>query len=283
MIHILLFVLLALPQGQDQAPLTAQTILDGHRQGISAQALLAVIDTAAAVAPASEADLAALQQAGVPAEVIERFKARVSAPAATAGLDDPRLKDIVRLVKAGLSEDLVISQIMNSNETYKPSVNDLLYLKENQVPESVVRALIQTQSRPAGAVKGSGTTPAPGVEVKALTEPKTFQPLLHMKGFPKKNASGSLILKEGRLEWLNEKKPEKNFSLKISAVKTIWLECSPRSQGNFCYEIGLATFNKDTYSFRDSNWETGVNTQILELYNTMKQYYPQIIFQENVK
>jgi hypothetical protein len=272
MIHVLLLVFLAFPQGQDPAPLTAQTILDGHRQGISAQALLAVIDAAAAVA--TDADLAALQQAGVPAEVIERYKARAAAPvpAATAGPDDGRLKDIVRLVKAGLSEDLVVSQIMNSGESYKPSVNDLLYLKENQVPESVLRALIVTQSRSAASV-----------QAKAQDDSRSFQPLLLMKGFMKKDAPGVLMLRDGRLEWLNAKKPEKNFSLQVSALKTIWLVCSPRPQGNFCYEIGLGTFNKDTFSFRDTQWKTGTNTQVLELYNMIKAHYPFIIFQENIK
>ena len=287
MICFMLLILLTLSPGQDQTPLTAQTILDGHREGISPQALIAVIDAATAVAPATDAELAAMQQSGVPPEVIERFKTRAAvssaAPAQTAGPDDPRLKDIIRLVKAGLSEDLVISQIMTSGEGYKPSVNDLLYLKQNQVPESVIRALIQTQGRPAGAGKAGAIEQEAGFEVKPLTGPKTFEPLLLMKGFFKKNAQGSLTLKENRLEWLNTKKPEKNFSLQLSALKTIWLECSPRPQGNFCYEIGLGTFNKDTYSFRDSTWETGTNAKILELYNIMKQHYPQIIYQENIK
>ena len=280
MIPILLVLMLAFPQAQDRPALTAQNIIEAYRQGISVPALLATIDSAAKVAPATEADLAAMRQAGVPAEVIERYQARSAGQAAqvpqnvASGPEDPRLKDVVRLVKAGLSEDLVINQILFSGEVYRPSVSDLLYLKDNQVPESVIRALLQTKDKAEVAKNGP--------EAKTLSEPKTFLSLIQMKGFMKKNAPGTLTLKEGQLEWVDGKNLEKNFQLQLSAIRMVWLECSPRAQGNFCYEINLETFNGDNFRFRDASWKTGVNTQISALYDTLKTYYPQIIFQEKV-
>ena len=63
----------------------------------------------------------------------------------------------------------------------------------------------------------------------------------------------------------------------------VWLECSPRAQGDFCYEINLETFNGDNFRFCDASWKTGVNTQIFALSETLKTYYPQIIYKEKVK
>jgi len=291
MIALLMNLILLLPQQGGHTPLTAQTLLDAHRQSATTQALLSAIESATVLAAPSEEELKALAQAGVAPEVIQKFKDK-SAASATPGAsaaqnptpapqpalpDDARLKDIVRLVKSGLSEDVVMQQIRYSGESYKPSVNDLIFLQSNQVPESVIRELIQTHSRGLAA-KDEPKSPA---IVKDAVQ--TFQPLLYMKGFLKKNAAGSLTLKEGRIEWLDTKDPGRNYAIQMSAVKTVWLDCSPRPQGNFCFAISLGTFNGDTYSYRDLNWEAGGNTQILALSNALKTNYPQIVFQENTK
>lgn len=284
LIFLMNFILL-LPQQGQPSPLTAQSILDAHKQGVSTQALLAALDGAAAVTAPSEEELKMLIQAGVAPEVIQKLKDKSAPPptekpistAPGTAPDDPRLLDIARLVKSALSEDVVIQQIRYSGESYKPSVNDLLYLKGNQVPESVIQELIQTHSR------GLVSKEEPKASPKPKEEAQVFQPLLFKQGFLKANATGSLSLKEGRLEWLDAKKSENNYAIQVSAVKTVWLDCSPRPQGNFCYEISLRTFNGDTYSFYDFNWETGGNAQILALYNALKKDYPQIIFQENTK
>jgi hypothetical protein len=283
MIHFLLLVLLAVPQQTAEAPLSAAKIIAAHQAGAQAQMLEQLIDSSTALALPSESELQQMAQAGVPAEVIQKFKTKAfPAPALTTQQaiqpEDARLIDIVKLVKAGLSEDLIVQQIKYAGLVYKMSVNDLIYLKENKIPESIIGELIRTNSTAFNKKEESATK-----EIKAKQESNTFQPLLYMRGALKKNASGTLMLKEGRFEWLDSKKSDKNYSLQVSSIKTAWLNCSPRPQGNFCFELSLGLFNDDTYSYRDFSWEAGGNTQILALFSTLKENYPQIIFQENVK
>ena len=252
------------------SPLTAQQVLEAHRAGVSTQGLLNMIATNPTVAPATDADLLALTRAGVPAAAVDAFRTRMaSAPAPAANPEDPRLTDIVRLVRSGLSEELILKQVRSSGQTYKLSIGDLIYLKDKQVPETIISELIATSTAP----------PAPPVAAK----PAAFGPLLHMTGFLHKDAPGTLSLKAGSLEWLDGKKVERNFALEIASIKTAWLLCSPRPEGNFCYASGLELFNGDKYEFRDFSWESGGNAQVLALFEALKKGHPQIIFHEQVK
>ena len=268
MVSLLLAFTLFFQTAPSAAPLTAQQLLEAHQAGISAQGLLNMIAANDAIAPTSEADLLALSEGGVPTSVVDAFRARLAPPALPAISEDTRLADIVQLVRSGLSEDLIIRQIVSSGQVYKLSSTDLIYLKNNQVPEKIIDALIST-----GA----------GAAAQAAAKPAVFGPLFRMQGFPRKDAPGNLNYKEGRLVWLDDKKMDRNFSMEIASIKTVWLECSPRPQGNFCYALGVGLFSGDHHEFRDFSWEGGSNTQILALFNTLKKAYPQIIFHEKVK
>jgi hypothetical protein len=254
---------------QGPSPLTPQQVLEAHRAGLSSEGIVNMINAQASVAPATDAELAALAQAGVPADAVEAYRAclRPAAPS-QKGPEDPRLADIVRLVRAGLSEELIVRQVRASGEVYKLSIADLIYLKDQQVPEAIISALIAT---------------SPAAPPSAAARPSAFGPLLQMKGFMKKDAPGTLNLREGRLEWLDGRKPERNFAVEIASIKASWLECSPRPQGNFCYAIGIELFNGDTYEFRDLTWENGDNAQIQALSTALKKGYPQIIYHERVQ
>jgi hypothetical protein len=254
---------------QSPSPLTPQQVLEAYRAGLSSEGIVNMIQAQAAVAPATEAELAALAQAGVPPEAIEAYRARLrSAAPLPKGPEDPRLADIVRLVRAGLSEELIVRQVRASGEAYKLSIADLIYLKEQQVPEAIIAALIAT---------------SPATPPAAAVPPSAFGPLLQMKGFLKRDAPGTLNLREDRLEWLDGKEPERNFAVEIASIKACLLECSPRPQGNFCYAIGIELFNGDTYEFRDLTWEKGDNAQILALSTALKKGFPQIIYHERVQ
>jgi len=251
------------------ASLTAQQVLDAHQAGVSAQGLMNMITANPTIIPATDAELLALAQAGVPPAVVDAFRAPLTSPPSAAPVPtDARLMDILKMVRSGLSEDLIIRQIVASDQPYKLSAEDLIYLKNNQVPDPILSALISS---------GAGSA------AKAAAQPATFGPLFWMKGFPRKDATGTLDYKEGRLIWLDDKKMDRNFSLEITSIKTAWLECSPRPQGNFCYALGLGQFNGDRFEFRDFSWEGGGNTQILNLFETLKKAYPQIIYHEKVK
>lgn len=48
--------------------------------------------------------------------------------------DNPKLVTLVRAVQAGTSESLLIDQIKQTGVTQRPSLNDLIYMKDNRVP-----------------------------------------------------------------------------------------------------------------------------------------------------
>ncbi len=124
--------------------LTVAEVVAAHRAGAPVEGILRLIRDAPAVVAPGPADLARLRDAGVPEEVIRAMVAR-TAPAPTAAPsrpDDPRLADVVRLVRAGLSDALVCEQVRRSGVRYRPSANDLVYLKENGVPEPVIEAVM---------------------------------------------------------------------------------------------------------------------------------------------
>jgi hypothetical protein len=129
---------------------------------------------------------------------------------------------------------------------------------------------------PSGGVAVTPVIALPG-------QPLMFEPLVRMTSALKKDRMGTFGVKDNRVEWYDSKESKNNFSLFGNVLKTVWLECEPRAQGNFCFEIGMNTLTGETYRFRDMNWEKGDNTHIMQLYQTLKARYPQIVFQEKVK
>jgi len=310
--------------------LTVSQVIFAHRAGARTENLIKLIEGAPAVAPTSPAELERLRMGGLPDGIVEAFMARLSRgtpdrPASRP--DDPRLVDLVRLAKSGLSESLVSDQVRRSGLSYKLSANDLAYLKENRVSEAIIASLLGKENVPAstpppaqvqiaadtlppppevdpevdphvarGAAAADGLAesdtpeaiahPEPGVAAAVAQIPGTplmFEPLIRVRWSMKKDQMGSLGLKENRVEWYNANEPKNNFSFFGKVLKTVWLECQPRPQGNFCFELGMETLTGETYHFRDVNWKAGGNAHILQLYEALKGAYPQIVYQEKVK
>lgn len=177
--------------------------------------------------------------------------------------------EVIKLYKAGLSQELIFQYIQSYKKSYQVSAEDVLKMKENNVPEEIIKKVLQYQSFVTQ-------------KEREKKEPE-FKNLLLKKGFMKKNRLGNLALKEDRVEWYDSKEPKENFSFKIKGIKTIYLNCKPRTEENFCYEIVFVNFDKKEYSFSDFNWEKGENKTINELYKFFKENYKEIIYQEKVK
>ncbi len=157
----LLALLLALPVTAEE--ITVDKILAAHSFGASAENILAKVNdpgnTVSAVTP-SDADK--LRNAGVPESVVSALLAKtppaapapaVASPATLSSgtqPDNPRAVDVVKAVQAGTSEKLIVDQLMQKGVEQRPSLNDLIYLKENKVPEGVIRALMDAPSSPPG-------------------------------------------------------------------------------------------------------------------------------------
>ncbi len=71
----------------------------------------------------------------------------------------PGLQQIVNLSKAGMSDDFIHTYITNSGRSYTLSVEDIVYLHEQGVSDSVIQALIQTL--PAASTNTAPAYPAP--------------------------------------------------------------------------------------------------------------------------
>lgn len=59
----------------------------------------------------------------------------------------PGLADIVKLVQAHISDDVIINFINDSNVDYQPTANELIYLNDLGVSEAVVKAIIQHNAK----------------------------------------------------------------------------------------------------------------------------------------
>jgi len=75
-------------------------------------------------------------------------------------------ESVLTMVKAGLSEELVIAKIQQAPKVeFRLEVDDLLYLKQQKVPEAVIKAMLDRTSRPPMALQpapASANSAAPG-------------------------------------------------------------------------------------------------------------------------
>ena len=123
---------------------------------------------------------------------------------------------IIKLVKSGMTEDLIISVIQQQPGTYVFGANDLVALKEASVTEKIIAAMLAKSKgeaatgAPAGAAKGvsapgqRSSIPGPGLYYKKgneyfelLTEEVEWKTSGAMKnivsaGIIKKNLNGAL-------------------------------------------------------------------------------------------
>ncbi len=56
----------------------------------------------------------------------------------------PGVQDVVKLSKAGIGEDVILSQVRNNGATYSLNVDQIIYLKEQGVSQNVIKALMGT-------------------------------------------------------------------------------------------------------------------------------------------
>ena len=68
---------------------------------------------------------------------------------------------VIKLVKAGLSDDLIVSTIANSPGTYDVSADGMIALKSAGVSDKVVSAIIQKANAPAPAPVAPAPPPVP--------------------------------------------------------------------------------------------------------------------------
>lgn len=74
-------------------------------------------------------------------------ESETSAPVIPSDLS-PGLADVVKLVQAHISDDVIVNYINGSNIAYQPTANELIYLNDLGVSEAVVNAIVQHSAKP---------------------------------------------------------------------------------------------------------------------------------------
>ncbi len=268
---------LALPLAAEQ--ITVDKVIAAHQFGAPAEGIIAQInDPANTVAPLEPADLARLQAAGVPEAVVNALVARAPKPSPPAQPDNPALVDLVRLVKSGLSEKIIADQIRQGGVDQKPSVNDLIYLKENGIQEVIIVALMEAP------LKKDVVLPARQGAAAAASGEVVFEGLVFRQGGVfRKNPTGKLVLSGDRLAWRDAADASRNFELFLKGVKQLTVTCVARESGNFCYQLTFDFTKGDDYEFEDAQKDVGGNENLMRLLDVVKERFPSLPIIEKIK
>lgn len=275
-----LVLLAAIPAAAEE--LTADKILTAQSFGVSAEAILAKVnDPANTVATLTQADVERLRAAGVPEGVVTALQAKAPQPrpepvAAPAGPkpDDPKAEMLVKAVQAGTSESLVVDQVMKSGVAARPTLNDLIYYKENKVPEGVIRALMEAPIVAAGGGPGAKALVPNEIEVDGLVK---------KEGLFSKNRPGKLTLKKEKMEWTDGLSQAEAFEMYPAGLKAVRAECLAKPEGKFCHEVTFEMAKGSDFTFVDAKMDVGGNEAIRKLLDGVKTLYPKMPIVEKVK
>lgn len=275
-----LALLAAIPAAAEE--LTADKILTAQSFGVNAEAILAKVnDPANTVATLTQADVERLRAAGVPEGVVTALQAKAPQPrpepvAAPAGPkpDDPKAEMLVKAVQAGTSESLVVDQIMKSGVAARPTLNDLIYYKENKVPEGVIRALMEAPIVAVGAGPGAKAVVPNEIEVDGLVK---------KEGLFSKNRPGKLTLKKEKMEWTDGLSQAEAFEMYPAGLKAVRAECLAKPEGKFCHEVTFEMAKGSDFTFVDAKMDVGGNEAIRKLLDGVKTLYPKMPIVEKVK
>ena len=271
---VALVALGAVTAGADE--LTVNSILAAQQSGAPADGIIAMVNSPANTVAMTAADIVTLRNAGVPEAVITAVWDRIpSPPPAPLPLqpDDARLVDLVSLITSGMSEAIVIEQVRQSKQAYNLSVNDLLYLKQKGVQETIIAALMATSTgAPVAPATANATPPSELI----------FNDLVLVKkglwGWTKKNHPGRLEIDGDTLRWEDSRGADGSFQFETTGIDKVWFTCEAGSSGNFCHQINFKIVKGDTYRFQDSRRDSGSNDAVLGVMEALRKYFPRLNF-----
>lgn len=124
--------------------------------------------------------------------------------------------------------------------------------------------------------------PQDSAVVTAGDNARTFQGLIRFGtgffGGPKPVGEGRLEIGSGGLLWHHDRDAGHDLALRPEVISRVWLTCASRPSENLCLDLGVETLTGGEYHFRDTNWEGGANTMILDAYEHMRSTYSQVRF-----
>jgi hypothetical protein len=93
----------------------------------------------------------------------------------------PGVQDVVKLTQAGLSDDVILSQIKNNGASYNLTADQIILLKNQGVSQSVIKALLAGGAAPIPAAAPEPAVPAPAPAVAVV--PTATVPAVSLDGF----------------------------------------------------------------------------------------------------
>jgi hypothetical protein len=101
----------------------------------------------------------------------------ISSPTASAPSSNPQIGEVVKLVQAGVGDSIVMAYVTNSSSPFKLSSDDIVYLNDLGVSQSVINAMLQRDQYFNSAAQAQAQTPPPdqsgyvNVPAEPLTQP----------------------------------------------------------------------------------------------------------------
>ena len=71
----------------------------------------------------------------------------------------PGVQDVVKLARAGINEDIILTQVKTAGASYQLSADQIIYLSSQGVSQNVLRALMASGPVPDGAPVPVPVTP----------------------------------------------------------------------------------------------------------------------------
>ncbi len=165
-------------------------------------------------------------------------------------------EDVVRLVKAGIGEQLVIEKISSSPGAFDTDVDALVELKSADVPERVIQAMLrkmggkEDSSAPPSTAARRDTPSREGLSDEYFNRAQLFRPV----GTKTDRIEGSLKLEpsRGRVQFVGKKAGEPLLDIPYEQVQKLVYEKSKKPR------YALAVFVSPLFFFTKSkkHWLT---------------------------
>ncbi|MCS7182275.1 MAG: hypothetical protein NZ869_04110 [Thermoanaerobaculum sp.] len=187
---------------------------------------------------------------------------------------DPRLVQIVELVRAGLSESLIAEHVGKMHPGFRLTTQDLLYLKHNAVPESIIAALMAT---------GKGLPPGEPTPTPTPPPVREADGLVLDRGLGKKDHVGKLVVSSEEIRWVDRQDTRGSFTIYPKGIRQVTLHCRYAGGAPFCYQLEIKMVAGDTFEFEDEARERGGNQAILQAVAALKAIHPQLTVVEKTR
>ncbi len=214
-------------------------------------------------------------------------------------------EQVVKLWKAGLSQEFLQRKIDREKVVYELSTDDIIACKAAGLPEPVIEAMMKTDAPKTQAAEpapppapvvapppmavpvAAPAPPAPSAPPVAPASPslasradRSWEGIVRRSPgvvlFKSRWEQGSLSFREEKLSWRDAGDESKSFSLSPAAIREHFLVCpKDASSDEACFEWGVRTADGEE-RFRDVGWERAGSPKPRELFTFFEALYPDL-------